>query len=444
MTIAVLGTGYVGLVSGVGMADFGLKVVGADIDDGRIEQLRSGTAPFFEPGLDELLKRHTASGHLSFTTDIESAVRSAEVTFITVGTASQKDGSADISQVMEAGRVVARNLDGFKLVVVKSTVPVGTTRSLAQLIRKQAGAKADFEVASNPEFLREGSAVQDFLHPDRVIIGTESERGAAILRQIYRPLYLIETPFVFTSIETSELIKYASNSFLAVKVSFINEVANLCDRLGADVHVVARAMGLDKRIGPKFLHPGPGFGGSCFPKDCRALAHLSRERQMEFALVDAAIRVNDQQYERVVEKLRRALGDLKGKTVAVWGLSFKPNTNDIRESRSLLICQALHKAGCRLRLCDPVAVEDARLALSGSNVEYCSSAIEAAKGADAVILATEWNEFRNLDMKAAKEIMAGNTFVDAKNVYDPNEMRRIGFRYFAIGRGETDPLPPDR
>jgi UDPglucose 6-dehydrogenase len=433
--VAVVGAGYVGVVSGAGLADFGVDVTCVDIDEDRIRMLQGGSVPFFEPGLPDMVRRHLETQRLRFTTDLRQAFKDSLMIFITVGTPGLPDGSADLSQIENLGREIGRLMDGFKLVVTKSTAPVGTARKLAAIIRESQTTAYDFEVASNPEFLREGSALQDFMHPDRIIIGTQSERAAAMLREIYRPLYLIETPFVFTTVETAELIKYAANAFLSVKISFINEIANLCEVLGADVQVVAKALGMDKRIGPKFLHAGPGFGGSCFPKDCRALARMARQAGGECLLVDAALKVNGRQYQVIIRKLEQGLGSLKNKTIAVWGLSFKPNTNDIRESTALAICQALLESGCRLRVFDPVANEDAKKVLSHASALFCDSARHAAENADALVLATEWNEFRNVDLADIKALMKGTTLVDARNVYDLEAARKVGFRYFGVGRG---------
>jgi len=434
LKLAVIGTGYVGLVIGSGFADLGMEVTCVDNDEARLRQLQSGRLPFFEPGLQDLVTRHVDRGRLRFTQDLGSAVRDSQVVFITVGTPGRPDGTPDLSQVEAAGKAIADNLDSFKLIVMKSTAPVGTTRRLAALMRSQRGPAADLEVACNPEFLREGSALEDFMHPNRVIIGTESERGARILRDIYRPLYLIETPFILTSLETAELIKYAANSFLAMKISYINEMANLCDALHIDAHVVANAMGMDRRISPKFLHPGPGFGGSCFPKDCRALVQMAHQAGVELSLVDSALQVNARQYKVVLRKLQEGLGSLEGKTIAIWGLSFKPNTNDIRESTAIAICQALLEAGCKLRAYDPVACAEAQRVLSQRVVCFCRGPLETAQGADAVVLATEWNEFRNLDLAEVKRAMRGDVLVDSRNVYDIEMVKGLGFRYFGVGR----------
>ncbi len=434
MKLTIVGTGYVGLVTGSGFADLGMEVTCVDIDEARIRQLQNGHVPFFEPGLQDLVKRYVERGRLRFTRDLGGAVRNSQVVFITVGTPGRPDGTPDLSQIDSVGMEIAENLDGFKLIVMKSTAPVGTARRLGALIRSQRSPEADIEVAANPEFLREGSALEDFMRPNRVIIGTETERGAKILKEIYRPLYLIETPFVFTTLETAELIKYAANSFLAIKISYINEIANLCDALNIDAHIVAKALGMDRRIGPKFLHPGPGFGGSCFPKDCRALVQMGRQVNVELSLVDTALRVNARQYHVVLRKLRDGLGALKGKTIAVWGLSFKPNTNDIRESTAIMMCQALLKEGCLLRTYDPVACAEALPVLDAVEVCYCRGPLEAVEGADAVVLATEWNEFRNLDLAEVKRLMRGDVLVDSRNVYDIEMVKSLGFRYFGVGR----------
>jgi UDPglucose 6-dehydrogenase len=353
MQIAVIGTGYVGLVTGACLADFGHTVTCVDTDAARIDQLRAGGVPFFEPGLPEIVARNAGAGRLRFTTDVATAMAGTTVVFLAVGTPERPDGEADVSQVAAAPRAVAPHLDGYRVVATKSTVPIGTGAWLRTLIGRHCPAHADVDIVSNPEFLREGAAVNDFMRPDRVVVGVTSERAAAVMRELYRPLYLIETPVVVTDLETAEMSKYASNAFLAVKISFINEVAALCEQVGADVHVVAKAMGLDKRIGPKFLHPGPGYGGSCFPKDTRALAAMGRRCGAMQQLVESAIEVNLRQRARVVEKLHAELGDLAGKEIAVLGLTFKPNTSDLREAPALDVCRRLAAAGARLRAFDP-------------------------------------------------------------------------------------------
>ncbi len=440
MNITIVGTGYVGLVTGVCFAEFGMHVTCVDIDEERIGKLARGETPIHEPQLGEMLQRNLQQGRIHFTTDTEQAVRQSLVIFIAVGTPSKEDGAADLTYVDEVARTVARNLDGYKVVVTKSTVPVGTGRRIQQIIREENGNGSEgvFDVASNPEFLREGSAIEDFLRPNRVIIGANSPQAIAILQDLYRPLYLIETPIVVTTIEAAELIKYASNSFLATKISFINELANLCDAMKVDVHVVAKGMGLDQRIGPKFLHPGPGFGGSCFPKDTRALAQIAKEHGCQTPLVDAVVEVNEQQKHRMVDKIVGALGvspnpgSLEGITLGVLGLAFKPNTSDVRESPSLEIIRELRQRGARVQTYDPEAIEEARRILP--EVDYCPDVYNTAEGADLLVLATEWNQFRNLDLERIKESMRRPILVDLRNVYEPERVRSLGFEYYGVGR----------
>jgi len=435
--VTIMGTGYVGLVTGACLSDLGLTVTCVDIDRDKIRVLNEGRVPIFEPGLEELVRRNTQRARLQFSTDIRQAIRNSLALFVGVGTDAGADGLPDLTQVWSAADLIAESMDDYKVVVVKSTVPVGTAAKLSERIQRQLARPLEFDVVSNPEFLREGSAVEDFFHPNRIVIGSPSDRAAGIMKDIYRPLYLIETPFVFTNWECAELIKYAANAFLALKVSFINEMANLCDAVGpsADIHVIAHALGLDRRIGPKFLHPGPGFGGYCFPKDTRALSQIAKCYGLEFRTVDAAIAVNDRQFTRVVEKLRKGLGCFAGKTIAILGLSFKPNTDDVRESRSLLICQGLLAEQCSLRVFDPVAMDSARRVLDPGRVRYCSDAYEAVEGSEGVAVCTEWNEFRNLDLEKVKKLMRGNVLVDARNMYDASKARSIGFQYFGMGRG---------
>ena len=440
MNIAIIGTGYVGLVTGVCFAEFGVHVTCVDMDEERINRLTKGEVPIYEPRLGELLQKSLQEDRIHFSTDTGRAVRDSLVVFIAVGTPSKEDGSADLRYVEEVARTVARNLNGYKVIVTKSTVPVGTGRRIQQIIREEIGngSQGIFDVASNPEFLREGSAIEDFLRPSRVIIGADSPQAVAILQDLYRPLYLIETPFVITSIEAAELIKYASNSFLAMKISFMNEMANLCEALGADVHVVAKAMGLDQRIGSKFLHPGPGFGGSCFPKDTRALAQLAKENGCRTQLVETTVEVNEQQRLRMVDKIVSALGvslnpgNLEGITVGILGLAFKPNTDDVRESSSLVIMRELQRRGARVQAYDPAAMEQAQRILP--EVDYRTDAYSAAEGADAVVLVTEWNQFRNLELERIKGLMRRPILVDLRNVYEPERVRALGFEYYGVGR----------
>jgi len=440
VNVTIVGTGYVGLVTGVCFAEFGMHVTCVDIDEERISKLARGETPIHEPQLGEMLQRNLQQGRIHFSTNIESAIKQSLVIFIAVGTPSRENGAADLTYVDEVARTVARNLDGYKVVVTKSTVPVGTGRRIHQIIRDENGNGSEgvFDVASNPEFLREGSAIEDFLRPNRVIIGANSPQAIAILQDLYRPLYLIETPIVVTTIEAAELIKYASNSFLATKISFINELANLCDAMKVDVHVVAKGMGLDQRIGPKFLHPGPGFGGSCFPKDTRALAQIAREHGCQTRLVDAVVEVNAQQKLRMVDKIVGALGVspnpgcLEGITLGVLGLAFKPNTSDVRESPALEIIRELLQRGARVQTYDPEAMEEARRILP--EVDYCPDAYSTAEGADLLVLATEWNQFRNLDLERIKESMRRPILVDLRNVYEPERVRMLGFEYWGVGR----------
>ena len=432
MNICIIGTGYVGLVTGACLAEFGMSLVCVDNDRQKIELLRQGKVTIHEPGLEDLVAKNMREGRLSFSTSIEEGVRSSLVIFIAVGTPSDADGSADLKFVEEVAEEIARNMDGYKVVVVKSTVPVGTCRRLNQLIKDRQVRPTPFDIVSNPEFQREGSAIEDFMRPDRVTIGAESEQAVAIMKDIYSALYIIETPFVITSLETAEMIKYASNSFLATKISFINEIANLCEAVGADVHHVARAMGLDGRIGKKFLHPGPGYGGSCFPKDTRALWKMAQESGYSFKILDAVIKANEEQKKRMVGKIIEKVGDLKGKTIGVLGLAFKPNTDDIRESSSIVIIQGLLDMGAKVKAFDPAAMEEAKAVLPG--IEFGKDAYDVVRGADALVLATEWNQFRRLDLTHIKELLKAPVFIDLRNVYDPDQMKRLGFDYCGVGR----------
>ncbi len=433
MNISVIGVGYVGLVTGACFAEFGVNVTCGDKDGQKIESLKKGRIPIYEPGLEELVRKNLKEGRLRFTTDISECVKDCLVIFIAVGTPQGDDGGADLTYVKEVARTIGENMDGYKVIVTKSTVPVGTGKLIAEIIRKHQTSSCDFDVASNPEFLREGSAVEDFMRPNRVVIGAESPQAIAILKDLYRPLYLIETPFVITSVETAEMIKYASNAFLATKISFINEMANLCEKVGADVHVVAKGMGLDRRIGPKFLHPGPGFGGSCFPKDTMALAKMARDKGMRFEIVEAVINVNKRQRTLMVEKIKRTLKDLKGKTIAVWGLTFKPNTDDMRDAPSIDIVRGLLKEGARIRVFDPAGMEEARKIFKDT-VEYGEDMYRILEGADGLVILTEWNQFRNPDLKRLKALLKEPVVIDLRNVYDPEKMKALGFTYTGVGR----------
>ena len=432
MNICIVGTGYVGLVTGACLAEFGMNLVCVDNDLSKMALLQKGEVSIYEPGLDDLVKKNMREGRLRFSSNLREGVRSSLVIFIAVGTPPGEDGSADLSAVESVAREIAESMDDYRVVVVKSTVPVGTSRWLKQLIQGHQGRPIPFDVVSNPEFLREGSAVQDFMRPDRVAIGAESEHAVAIMKDIYSALYLIETPFVITSLETAEMIKYATNAFLANKVTFINEIANLCERVRADVHHVSRAMGLDGRIGRKFLHPGPGYGGSCFPKDTRALSRLAQEKGYTFKVLNAVIEVNEEQKLRMAGKIEAKVGGLQGKTIGFLGLSFKPNTNDIRESSAILIIQTLLNRGARVKAYDPAAMEETRPLVPG--ITFGRDAYDVAEGCDALVLATEWNQFRRLDLQRIKGLLKTPIFIDLRNVYDPDQMERLGFNYSGVGR----------
>ncbi len=431
MRIAMIGTGYVGLVSGACLSEFGHDVVCIDKDNAKIADLDRGRIPIFEPGLDEVVAANVKAGRLSFTNDLAAAVPQADVIFIAVGTPSRRgDGHADLSFVFGAAEEIARALAGYTVVITKSTVPVGTGRKVEDIIRR-IRPEAEFDVASNPEFLREGSAIEDFRRPDRVVVGAESERAREIVKEVYRPLYLNETPILFTSRESSELIKYAANAFLATKITFINEMADLCEKVGADVQDVARGIGLDGRIGGKFLHAGPGFGGSCFPKDTLALIKTSQQADAPVRIVETVVAVNEQRKISMAEKVVAAFGDLNGKTVAVLGLTFKPNTDDMRDAPSLVILPILKAKGARIRAYDP---EGAREAGKLLDIEMCKDAYEALAGADGVVILTEWNEFRALDLARVKSLLARPLMVDLRNIYRPSQMAEAGFTYVSVGR----------
>lgn len=432
MHIGIIGTGYVGLVTGACFAEFGIFVTCVDRDEKKIKSLKKGKVPFYEPGLDELVQRNMKQGRLEFTTNIGEAVDTSLVVFIAVGTPPRGDGSADMKYIDEVAGEIAAHIKGYKVIVTKSTVPVGTGKRIKEIISKNRKEKVDFDIVSNPEFLREGAAIEDFMRPNRVVIGTDSQQAAAIMKDLYKPLYLIETPFVITNMETAELIKYASNSFLATKVSFINEIANLCERVGADVNMVAKGMGLDQRIGSKFLHAGPGFGGSCFPKDTKAILKIAEQHGTEVGVIKAAIAANERQREIMFKKIKGGIGALKGKTIAILGLSFKPNTDDLRESPSLYIIERLLKEKAKVRAYDPVGMDTAKPMFP--DVTFCRDAYHAVKNADAMVIMTEWNQFRNLDMKRINGLLRQPFFFDLRNVYEPEKMRKLGFRYFSVGR----------
>jgi UDPglucose 6-dehydrogenase len=437
MKICVVGSGYVGLVTGACLADFGMEVTGVDKDAAKVEVLRNGEIPIYEPGLKTLVRQNMDAGRLRFTTELGPAVEEAQAVFIAVGTPSLPDGSANLQFIEEVAASIGKHLNGFKAIITKSTVPIGTGKLIESIVREHAGEEQDFAVVSNPEFLREGSAIEDFMHPERVIVGTSDPRAREIMLAIYSPLRVADVPFILTSVESAELIKYASNGFLAVKISFINEVAHLAESLGADVEVVARGMGLDSRIGPKFLHPGPGFGGSCFPKDSRALGQIARDHGQRFRIMDAVLEVNDITKERMLEKIRGATGDLKGRTIAVLGLSFKPDTDDIRESPALTILSGLQAAGAEIRAYDPVAIEPCRKVMP--DITYVDNPYAAVAGADAAVIVTEWNLFRGLEPERLKELMNHPTIIDLRNIYEPEKMAQAGFNYISVGRPEGHP-----
>ncbi len=433
MSIAMIGTGYVGLVSAACFAEFGVEVNAVDNDQRKIEALQQGRIPIYEPGLDELVARGVEAGRLTFTTDLASAVRAAEAVFIAVGTPSRRgDGHADLTYLFAAAEEIARGLVQDSVVVTKSTVPVGTGRRL-QTLFSALRPDLSIEVASNPEFLREGSAIEDFMRPDRVVVGVETERARQVLDRIYRPLNLIQTPILFTSMETAELIKYATNSFLATKVTFINELADLCERVGADVQVLAKGLGIDRRIGSKFLHPGPGFGGSCFPKDTTALLRIAEDARVPMRIVESVVAVNEGRKRSMVRKIIEACGgSVRGQTIAVLGVTFKPNTDDVRDSPSLVIVPALQAEGATIRAHDPAGMETAAAELP--DVVWCEDAYGAMEGADAVVILTEWNVFRALNLERARSLLRRPLVVDLRNIYEPDEMIAAGFSYTGIGR----------
>jgi UDPglucose 6-dehydrogenase len=441
MRIAMIGTGYVGLVSGTCLADFGHQVICVDKDASKIEKLKRGDCPIYEPGLPDLLRSNFSAGRLTFTTELFESVHTADVVFIAVGTPSRRgDGHADLSYVYDAAREIAAALDGFTVIITKSTVPVGTGDEVERIIQ-EAHPGADVTVVSNPEFLREGAAIHDFKHPDRIVVGTVDERARKVLAEIYRPLSLNQVSILYTTRPTAELIKYAANAFLATKITFINEIADLCERVGADVQEVARGIGLDNRIGNKFLHAGPGFGGSCFPKDIRALIKTAHDHDVHIRILEAVASVNDIRKRAMARKVAAMFGGiLRARTVAVLGLSFKPNTDDMREAPSLALITALQDMGARVRAFDPVSMDQARTVLA--NVIYTQSAYECAEGADALVIATEWEQFRALDLKRLHDVMTCPVIVDLRNIYQPDEVKRHGFAYASVGRSTAESAYP--
>jgi UDPglucose 6-dehydrogenase len=438
-SISIIGTGYVGLVTGTCLSEFGLNVICMDTDTRKIQDLEQGKIPIYEPGLPALITKNVASGRLRFTTDVAAAVAASQVIFLAVHTPPGEDGSADLQHVLAAADSIAQQMTDYKVIVNKSTVPIGTGRKVKEIVRvrlERRGLALDFDVVSNPEFLREGSAIRDFMHPDRVVIGSDNEKSREIVRDIYNVLYLIETPFIFTSIETAELVKYASNAFLATKIAFINEVAGLCDAVKADVRDIAKAMGMDSRIGKYFLHPGPGFGGSCLPKDTKALVKIGQEHGVRMSIVDSVVKANEFQRHRLVRKIESSLIDLKDKVIAILGLAFKQGTDDVRESSSIPIILEIIERGGRVKVFDPQAMENAKK-LPFANIEkiiYCVDEYDAAKDADAIVILTEWNQFRHLDLNRIAGTMKGKFFFDFRNIYEPEDLAKFGFRYESVGR----------
>lgn len=432
MNICIIGVGYVGLVTGTCFAEFGVEVTCVDNDKNRIQDLKNGVMPFFEPGLEEMVIKNSREGRLHFSDNLEESLKDALVVFIAVGTPSGSEGEADLQYVRQVAASIGKLMNGYKVIVNKSTVPVGTGEMVRGVIKENQTKGIPFDVASNPEFLREGAAIEDFMRPNRVVIGTDSEQALAILKDLYRPLYLIETPFVITSIQTAEMIKYAANAFLATKISFINEMANLCELCDVDVHHVAKGMGLDRRIGSKFLHPGPGYGGSCFPKDTKALAKLARDKGYDFKIVNSTIDVNERQKELMVEKIDKTVGDLSGKKICVLGLTFKPNTDDIRDAPALYIIGELLKKGAVVKAFDPAGIEHAKKEFP--DVEYADNLYDAAAGADAMVIVTEWNQFRNINWGRIKGVIKEPLVIDMRNIYDPATMKENGFTYECVGR----------
>jgi len=437
MNICVVGTGYVGLVTGACLADFGMQVVGVDKDAAKIDRLNKGEIPIYEPGLDALVRKNMDEGRLTFSTDLGPAIEEAQAVFIAVGTPPKKDGSADLTFIRQVATSIGEHLNGYKIIVTKSTVPIGTGQMIEETVREKAGGKHRFAVVSNPEFLREGSAIDDFMHPDRVVIGTRDPKAADLMQDVYSPLAAADVPFIITDVESAELIKYASNGFLATKISFINEVAGICEAWGANVEVVAKGMGLDSRIGPKFLNAGPGFGGSCFPKDTAAAAQIAKDKDLNFHIIEAVIRVNKETQERMITKIEAALDGLSGKTVAVLGLSFKPNTDDVRDSPALVITEGLLRGGATVHAYDPEAMAAFREILSHPKLSFHKDAYDAAQGADALVIVTEWNQFRKLELERLH--LKQPLIIDLRNLYEPEKMAAAGYHYVSIGRPESHP-----
>ncbi len=436
MKITIIGTGYVGLVSGTCFAEFGVNVTCVDKDINKINNLKKGIIPIFEPGLDELVKKNISSKRLFFETNLKQSIKGSDAIFIAVGTPSRKlDGYADLSFVYTVAEEIAEYLDHYSVIVNKSTVPIGTGKKVHEIIKKK-NPKLDFDVASNPEFLREGSAISDFMRPDRVVIGCESKKAKAILKELYRPLYLLETPIIFTQRETSELIKYAANSFLATKITFINEISDLCEKVGANVSDVSIGIGLDGRIGKKFLHPGPGYGGSCFPKDTMALVKTAQDNGSPLNLVEHVVKSNKNRKKTMYKRILNALGNYEKKIISILGLTFKPNTDDMRDSPSLDLIPELIKNNCFLKLFDPEGMKEAKIIFKKfhKNIEWCNDSYDACKKADALVILTEWNQFRALDLKKLKKLLNQPIIIDLRNIYNPQEIKNMGFKYYSLGR----------
>ena len=430
--ITFVGTGYVGLVGGAGISEFGHQVTCADIDQNKIERLKVGEIPIYEPGLESLVKQNVAKGRLHFSHDVPKSIQNADIIFVAVGTPQGSNGEVNLSAIESVAKTIGENLNGYKIICTKSTVPIGTGKRIEEIIRS-VNPNGDFDYVSNPEFLREGAAVKDFLHPDRVVIGTRTQKAIKVMGEVYRPLYINETPIISTTVETAEMIKYAANAFLSLKISYINEIANLCEAVGADVQDVARAMGLDGRISAKFLHPGPGYGGSCFPKDTHALAATGQKNRSPLLTVEAAIKTNASQKVRMVDKLKRLMGgSFKGKTVAVLGLAFKPQTDDVREAASIVIVSNLAESGATVQAYDPIATDNFKNHFP--NIQYFDSWQDAVKNADACILLTEWNEFRSMDLNKLKDLMKTPVLLDTKNIISIQELESRGFTYDNVGR----------
>jgi len=430
----MVGTGYVGLVSGACFSEFGIDVICVDNVKEKIDLLNQGIMPIYEPGLDVLIQKNVREGRLSFTTNLKEAVEKCLVVFISVGTPPNPDGSPNLTYVWDVAGEIAEAMNGYKVIVNKSTVPVGTGEKMRAFLEKNMKTRSKFSVVSNPEFLREGSAIDDFRRPDRVVIGADDSESIAIMKDVYSPLYLLETPVVITSVKSAELIKYAANSYLAMRISYINEIANICELVGADAHEVAIGMGLDNRIGKKFLHPGPGYGGSCFPKDTRAFLQLACENDYEFKIMKAVIDANEEQKMRSIEKIRKAAGDLSGKTIGILGLSFKPNTDDMRDSPAIPIMKHLLKEGAEVKVYDPAAMEESKKHMDGENVHYCENVYEVARDSDSLVFMTEWNQFRKIDLEKIRKLLKKPVIIDLRNIYEPEAMRSLGFEYTGMGR----------